>query len=146
MTSIYLNYKKIDSAGADLDAVKKYFIKELNKDPNIFYAFDISHLQDALLPELVKNKFLNGYHPKLSGDVQIILKAGYLSGSNTGSSHGSWYPYDAHIPMVFMGAGINKGRMTKNSSMSDIAPTLAALLKIQMPSGNVGDVISEAIK
>jgi predicted AlkP superfamily pyrophosphatase or phosphodiesterase len=142
----YLNYKKIDSAGADLDAVKKYFIKELNKDPNIFYAFDISHLQDALLPELVKNKFLNGYHPKLSGDVQIILKAGYLSGSNTGSSHGSWYPYDAHIPMVFMGAGINKGRMTKNSSMSDIAPTLAALLKIQMPSGNVGDVISEAIK
>jgi len=142
----YLSYKKIDSAGADLDAVKKYFIKELNKDPNIFYAFDISHLQDALLPELVKNKFLNGYHPKLSGDVQIILKAGYLSGSNTGSSHGSWYPYDAHIPMVFMGAGINKGRMTKNSSMSDIAPTLAALLKIQMPSGNVGDVISEAIK
>jgi len=142
----YLNYKKIDSAGADLDAVKKYFIKELNKDPNIFYAFDISHLQDALLPELVKNKFLNGYHPKLSGDVQIILKAGYLSGSNTGSSHGSWYPYDAHIPMVFMGAGINKGRMTKNSSMSDIAPTLAALLKIQMPSGNVGNVISEAIK
>jgi hypothetical protein len=142
----YLNYKRIDSAGADLEAVKKYFIKELNKDPNIFYAFDISHLQDALLPELVKNKFLNGYHPKLSGDVQIILKAGYLSGSNTGSSHGSWYPYDAHIPMVFMGAGIKKGRMTKNSSMSDIAPTLAALLKIQMPSGNVGDVISEAIK
>jgi predicted AlkP superfamily pyrophosphatase or phosphodiesterase len=142
----YLNYKKIDSVGADIDAVKKYFIKELNKDPNIFYAFDISHLQDALLPELVKNKFLNGYHPKLSGDVQIVLKAGYLSGSNTGSSHGSWYPYDAHIPMVFMGAGINKGRMTKNSSMSDIAPTLAALLKIQMPSGNVGVVISEAIK
>jgi predicted AlkP superfamily pyrophosphatase or phosphodiesterase len=142
----YLNYKRIDSAGADLEAVKKYFIKELNKDSNIFYAFDISHLQDALLPELVKNKFLNGYHPKLSGDVQIILKAGYLSGSNTGSSHGSWYPYDAHIPMVFMGAGIKKGRMTKNSSMSDIAPTLAALLKIQMPSGNVGDVISEAIK
>jgi hypothetical protein len=45
-----------------------------------------------------------------------------------------------------MGAGINKGRLTKNTSMSDIAPTLAALLNIQMPSGNVGVVIPEVIK
>ncbi len=30
--------------------------------------------------------------------------------------------------------------------MTDIAPTVAALLKIQMPSGNIGHVITEVMK
>jgi phosphopentomutase len=74
------------------------------------------------------------------------LNSGYLGWSSTGSSHGSWYPYDSHIPVIFMGWGIKQGRLTRDVQMTDIAPTISALLRIQMPSGNTGKVVSEALK
>lgn len=143
---VYLNRKLIDSAGLDFSVVKKYLISELNKDPEIFYAFDNDNISAANLPLEVRERFINGFNNKLAGDVQVILNSGYLSWGNTGSSHGTWYPYDAHIPVVFMGWGIKQGRLTRDVHMTDIAPTISALLKIQMPSGNIGKVVSEALK
>jgi len=90
--------------------------------------------------------FANGYFPNRCGDVQFILKPGYIEGGNTGTTHGLWAPYDAHIPLLFYGWGIKKGSSNKENYMTDIAPTIAALLHIQMPSGTVGKVIEEAIK
>jgi hypothetical protein len=56
------------------------------------------------------------------------------------------FPYDSHIPLLWMGWGIKHGETHREVYMTDIATTLAALLKIQMPNGNVGKVISEVIK
>jgi phosphopentomutase len=69
-----------------------------------------------------------------------------MEGSTTGTTHGLWAPYDAHIPLLFYGWGIKKGNSHKEVYMTDIAPTVAALLKIQMPSGNIGHVITEVMK
>ncbi len=143
---IYLNRKAIDTAKLSFSEVKKYLVTELNKDPGIFYAFDNEEINDALLPTEVKERFINGLNVKRGGDVQVILNSGYLSWGTTGSSHGSWYPYDAHIPVVFMGWGIKSGHATRDVHMTDIAPTISTLLKIQMPSGNIGKVIGEALK
>jgi hypothetical protein len=60
-----------------------------------------------------------------------------------GATHGDWNPYDAHIPLVWMGKGIRPGKTNRTVGMHDIAPTLAAILKIQMPSGTTGEVIYE---
>jgi hypothetical protein len=71
----------------------------------------------------------------------------YIDASgNTGTTHGLWNPYDTHIPLLWYGWGIRKGKTLRETSMSDIAPTLAALLRVQMPSGNIGTAISEVIK
>jgi len=64
----------------------------------------------------------------------------------TGTTHGLWNPYDTHIPLLWFGWGIQKGKTIRETSMSDIAPTLATLLRIQMPSGNIGSAIKEVIK
>ena len=60
-----------------------------------------------------------------------------------GASHSDWNPYDAHIPLVWMGKGIRPGKTNRTVGMNDIAPTLAAILRIQMPSGTNGEVIYE---
>lgn len=64
----------------------------------------------------------------------------------TGTTHGAWNPYDAHIPLLWFGTHIKPGSTHREVYMTDIAPTLSALLKIQMPSGNVGKVIEEVVR
>jgi phosphopentomutase len=64
----------------------------------------------------------------------------------TGTTHGAWNPYDAHIPVLFYGWGVKTGKTHRQVYMTDIAPTIAAILKIQMPSGCIGRVVEEAVK
>jgi hypothetical protein len=109
-------------------------------------AFDNTDISGANLPSQVRERFLQGYNKKRGGDIQVILMPQYFYGSKTGTTHGSWYPYDAHIPLVWMGWGVKAGKSHREVYMTDIAPTLAALLKIQMPNGSIGKVIEEVIK
>jgi hypothetical protein len=108
--------------------------------------FALDHTMQVPLPGKLRDMAANGYNQKLSGDIQIMLNSGYMEGGATGTTHSSWNPYDAHIPLLFYGWGISQGKTNRETYMTDIAPTIAALLRIQMPSGNVGHVIEEAIK
>ncbi|MEY4884799.1 MAG: hypothetical protein RL151_108 [Bacteroidota bacterium] len=143
---LYLNYRAMDSLKVDRAAVRSFIIEELNKDPQILLAFDNTDISAANLPSVVKERFLQGSNRKRGGDIQVILKAHHFAGGATGTTHGSWYPYDAHIPLVFMGWGVRPGKTYRETYMTDIAPTLAAMLRIQMPSGAIGKVIPEVIK
>lgn len=140
---IYLDYEVIDSARLDMEDVKRSMIRELMKQPGVALAFDNDEIDEAPLPTDVKERFIQGRHPKLSGDIQVVLSSGYLNYGTTGTSHGSWYPYDAHIPFVLMGWNIRPGSLGREVHMSDIAPTICNLLKIQTPSGTTGKVIPE---
>jgi len=134
----------IENSNVDFTTVKAAAINFLKKQKGISNAVDLTNLQNTTLPELLKTRLANGYNPKLSGDIQIIANAGwYNSSSSTGIGHGGWYNYDAHIPLVFMGWGVKPGKTNKTYYMSDIAPTLAAMLQIQMPNGSIGDPIIE---
>ncbi len=143
---IFLNTRAIDSAKLNFREVKSYFIEQLNREEGIHYAFDNERITEAHLPTEVKERFIKGLHPKYGGDIQVILKSGYYPYFSTGATHGTWYPYDSHIPFVLMGWGIRQGRLLRDVNMTDIAPTISSLLRIQMPSGNVGNTVSEALK
>jgi hypothetical protein len=142
----YLDRQVIDSMGLDFSAVKSFFIAELNKEEDVMLAFDNASIPAANLPTEFKEMFIKGFNHKLAGDVQVIYRSGYFNGGATGTTHGSMYPYDSHIPLLFMGWGVKPGQTQRKVYMSDIAGTLAAILKIQMPSGNIGTVIHEVVK
>jgi predicted AlkP superfamily pyrophosphatase or phosphodiesterase len=142
----YLDFAAIDNAKLNRDAVVAAFVAELNKDPKVFLAFDNRNISAVNLPAEVKEMFQKGYSLQRGGDVQVVLKSGSYMGFPTGTTHGSWYPYDAHVPLLFMGWGIKQGKLNREVRTIDIAPTLSALLHIQMPSGSIGKVIDEVIK
>ncbi len=143
---VYLNSNELEKQGKDIAAVKKAVIKALQSKPFIISVFETDKLAATTLAEPLKTMMVNGYNPKRSGDIQFTLKPGYFDGGNKGTTHGLWNPYDAHIPCVFFGWGVKPGKTYRETYMTDIAPTIAAMLQIQMPSGNVGKVITEVVK
>ncbi|MET0464881.1 MAG: alkaline phosphatase PafA [Chitinophagaceae bacterium] len=143
---LYLNYAALETAKVDQDDFKQWAIKELSQHPAIMSAFDLHELAETTLPSTIKERVMNGYNQKLSGDVQFVFMPQWFDGGYKGTTHGTWNPYDAHIPMVWFGWKIKPGKTNRETHMTDFAPTIAALLHIQMPNGNVGHVVEEITK
>ena len=143
---VILNQALIDSTEFLNKAdITEWIIGYLKFNPAVSNVFELDNLLLTPLNSKQKEMITNGYNATRSGDIQIILKPGYYEGGNTGTTHGLWNPYDAHIPLLFYGWGIKHGSTNRETYMTDIASTITALLHVQMPSGNVGHVIEEVL-
>ena len=87
-----------------------------------------------------------GYNPKFSGDVLMIPYPATLNYSRKGTSHGSGYSYDTHVPVIFYGNGINKGETRVRTEITDIAPTINALLGLKTSETYSGKILDFVIK
>lgn len=144
---VNFNMNRITADRLDYTAIKKTVVEYLRQQPGITYAVDVDELGKSPIPEPLKTMIGNGYNFKRSGGVQIILNAGWFEGyGRTGTTHGQWNPYDTHIPLLWYGWNIKAGKSNREVHMTDIAPTLAALLHIQAPNGNIGKVIEDVTK
>jgi predicted AlkP superfamily pyrophosphatase or phosphodiesterase len=144
-SQFYFDHKAIKNAKADFNAIKMMAIEALRDEDEVLDAVDLSKLSTETLPAEIKKMVTNGYYGKRSGDIYYILKSNYFGGGKTGTTHGSWNPYDSHIPCVFMGWNVKPGKTNKTHYMTDISATLAAMLHIQMPSGCIGEPITELV-
>jgi len=88
----------------------------------------------------MSRRILESYHPRRSGDLEIVLNPFWIR-QTTGTTHGTPYPYDSHIPLIFLGNGIRPGRYAQRVALNDVAPTLAGRLGISLPSGSDGRVL-----
>ncbi len=143
---IIFNTEAIQTSKADYTEIKQFCIDYLLKQDGILNAVDIKNLNNVSIPSELKTKLMNSYNARRSGDIYYILDAGWYPSLGTGTGHSAWNPYDSHIPAVFMGWGVKPGKTNKQYYMTDIAPTISALLRIQEPSGSIGKVITELIK
>lgn len=143
---VYFNKKNIIDGGKTVAEAKQWVTEALKEKDYILSVIDLEKVGEASLPEPQKKMMINGYNAQRSGDLQFTFKSGYFDGSKKGTTHGLWNPYDAHIPCVFFGWGVRPGKTHRETYMTDIAPTIAAMLHIQMPSGSVGKVIAELVK
>lgn len=142
--SVYLNEDKL--AGLEKDKVKAAAISYLEQQPNVLFAIDVDNIGASSVPEPLKTMIVNGNNRKRTGQIFIVPNAAYFEGSRrVGTTHGTWNPYDTHIPLLFMGWGIKQGFTNQIYHQNDIAITVANLLKIQVPNGNVGKPIIEML-
>lgn len=143
---VYLDDKLMSENNLDAEKVKQYLIDILNKDQSVLFAVDMKKAGSSSIPEPIKTRIANGYNWQRSGDIQVIYNDNWLpTYAKLGTTHGAWNSYDSHIPLIFMGWGIKNGESNKDYNMTDIAPTISALLHIQFPSGNIGNPIVEVI-
>jgi predicted AlkP superfamily pyrophosphatase or phosphodiesterase len=142
---LYMNWEAFDKKGISRSVVGRTIKEILLKVPGIANVLESEALGTAPIPDHIKSMLIKGYYVKRSGDFMVIPQPTWKSGSIKGATHGTWYPYDAHIPLVWMGWKIKPGYTNRVTGMTDIAPTIAALLRIQMPSGCIGQPITELI-
>jgi arylsulfatase A-like enzyme len=142
-----LNESVIDSLKLNKTAIKNWIIQYLSGKPGIINAVDIETVMQAPLPGKLKEMIVNGFFPARSGDIQLLYAPQWIDHfEKGGTTHGVWNPYDAHIPLLWYGWNIKPGKNSREVYITDIAPTLAALLGIQMPGGCTGKVIEEIVK
>lgn len=144
---VVLNMRLIDSLKLNKKEIKQWTCQYLSKQPGIMNAIDLETIMQAPLNDKIKEMIVNSYYAKRGGDIQLILAPQWIEGfEKGGTTHGVWGPYDAHIPLLWYGWNIKPGKGNHEVDITDIAPTLAALLKIQMPSGCSGKVIDDIVK
>ncbi|MNK28387.1 Alkaline phosphatase PafA precursor [compost metagenome] len=144
---VHLNNAIIRLHKLDAEAIKNDCILFFQTQEGIAWAVDMEKTHITSIPADIKERIINGYNRQRSGIIQLILQSGWYAGATkTGTTHGAWNPYDAHIPLVWMGWGIKHGKSDKQFYMTDIAPTIGALLNIQPPSGSIGKPIQEVLK
>jgi len=145
--NLFLNHATIDAKGLKLEDVENTAAKAAMESDGVFAAFTRTQIMNNRLPQWDWTKLvLNGYHPRMGGDVMVLEAPGVLYGSGTGTSHGSTWAYDSHVPLLLRGPGIAKGVYGRRVHTADIASTLCHLLGIEYPTGNIGEPLIEALR
>lgn len=138
---IYFNNPLLSARKIDLKAFKQTIKNYLLKVQGISDVLDLNNLSNENLPAELRQMIANGVHANRSGDMFVLHNPGWFEGYAKGTTHGTVYPYDTHIPLVWMGWKTKPGTDYTYINMTDIAPSIASMLKIQEPNGSVGKVI-----
>jgi predicted AlkP superfamily pyrophosphatase or phosphodiesterase len=135
------------SAGIELLIASEMTVNFLQSVEGIAQVYPKSIIKQGIYNETgVKGMMVRGYNFKRSGDVLVQLEPSWIPSSYpTGTTHGSAYSYDTHVPILFFGKGIKKGKSSAYHTITDIAPTLSVMLKIKFPSGCTGQPITEIL-
>ena len=122
----YLDRSVLAERGVDFDSVASAVAEGLRSCPRVERVFRSADLEGAEDDEL-RTLFQRGFHPDRSGDVLVHLQANTLMTSTT-ASHGSASRYDRWVPVLFRLPGFPAQRLSTPASVTDIAPTLAAMI------------------
>jgi arylsulfatase A-like enzyme len=145
-TMPYLNLELVKARKLDVDDVERVAAEAASTEEHIARVYT---RHDLLAGEVQRDGIgravsLGFYGPR-SGNLLILQEPYYLFEA-TGASHGTPYDYDTHVPVIFLGAHIKARSYLQRIAVNDIAPTLAAILQIEQPSGSIGRVLSEILE
>ncbi|RBW58198.1 alkaline phosphatase family protein [Tenacibaculum sp. E3R01] len=142
---IFLNKEKINELKLDYEKVAQTIANEAINYKGIYKAVTAKTMQNTNFTNGILNSLQNGYNQKYSGDVLLVPNPSTIVYPKKGTTHGSGYSYDTHVPIIFYGKGIKQGSSKRKYEIIDIAPTLSNLLQIEFPNGNTGKVIHEVL-
>ncbi len=142
---VFLNKENIEKKNFTVTNVADVIAENAILFKGIYKSVTAKSMQSGTFSKGILNYLQNGYNQKFSGDVLLVPSPSTISYPKKGSTHGSGYSYDTHVPILFYGKGITVGSSNKKFEIIDIAPTISNLLGIEFPNGNTGKIIREAL-
>lgn len=135
---IFLNREKLKAMELDLEDVQRSIVDEIISYDLVDKAYTGISMRETSFTKGIEELIQNGFNQKRSGDVIYVFDPAVISYGMTGSTHGSGFTYDTHVPLLFFGKGIKHGATWSKTEITDIAPTMSALLGISFPDGSIG--------
>jgi hypothetical protein len=101
----------------------------------VFKTFDTAAGLSSRPKDELARRASNANVPGRSGDLFVVLRSGVIIDpyDGKGSTHGSPWEYDTHVPLIFWGGGIKPSELTSPTTPYDLAPTLASWLGVRLP-------------
>lgn len=145
-SSPYLNYDLIQERQLDASEVRRVAAAAAINVPHVARVYTRDQLLRGDVPnDRIGSRVLRGFNAQRSGDLEIILEP-YWMRQAQGTTHGTPYNYDAHIPLILLGSRIAPGEYSNAVALNDLAPTLATLTGVEIPAGSSGRVLTEALR
>lgn len=142
---LFLNMDEVNKLGLDVAQVEKEMAAELLKYDHVMQVYTATEMRTNNYTEGIPYLLQKGFNHKKSGNLLLVFDPAYISYGTTGSTHGSTFNYDTHVPLLFYGFGFNKGETVKRTEITDIAPTISAMLGIDFPNGAIGNPIPQVL-
>ena len=140
---VFLDNELISALKLDFNLVKQKLINKMQSYPGIdevYSSEQILNIKNDHFITLIRN----GFNKNLSGDIIYTMMPNWTY-YRKGSTHGTRFNHDTHVPLLLYGNGIKKGSINRRTDVIDIAPTIASVLGINSPNASTGKVIYEAI-
>lgn len=122
-----------------------------DKITGAYMALTACQLESGNVNDLFSERIRRGHYRGRSGHIWLVYSPGwtdrlYGTDGTRGTTHGSPFPYDTHVPLIWYGWKIPKGTHYGEISITDIAPTLAFMINITLPNGCTGKIIPPLLK
>lgn len=141
----YLDHALIAARGLSLEEVQSVAAQAVRELPHIARVYTREELRRNLASQdLATRRIQNGFYYQRASDIAIIAEP-YWMFTASGTTHGTPWNYDAHVPVAFLGPWMKRGHYAQRVFVYDIAPTLAAIAGVPFPSGCTGRPLTEAM-
>ena len=128
------------------DSVIAAFVEAERKIPGVLRVDLVRDLPKAdTTTDYVARRWLHTLPPGIPVEVVVTLKP-YFYWSPLNATHGTPHDYDAHVPVLFYGPPFKPGKYDEFARVVDMAPTLAAVLKVTPLEKLDGHVLQSSIR
>ncbi len=143
--NLFLNHNLIEEKNINMQNIQRNCSNFLLKYEWVKNTYTAIQLNENDYQNSFHASVQKGFNQKRSGDVIISIQTGWLKSSweKGGTTHGSSYSYDTHVPLIFFGGNIPVGKSDRKVNIRDIAPTISTLLGISFPNGCTGNPLLE---
>lgn len=140
---VFLQETKLNKLKIDRNKIEYELAAFLTTLPGVAEAYPSDVLLYGAFPIRDPRTLLqNGYNHRLSGNICVLYAPGWMDHGSKGTTHGSGYNYDTHVPVIFYGNGVKPGSTWDYTTITQIAPTVCELLRISQPSATVSEPLN----
>jgi len=142
---VMLNHPLLDRKGIDRCEVARFVAEQCSTDPALSKAVAACDAPALAASDPMVARLVRGHRPGFSGDVFLVPQPGWIDYGRTGTTHGSTFPHDTHVPALFLGAGVLHGETYSRTHIRDIAPTISHIIRSPYPNGTTGQPIADLL-